>query len=152
MKKSVTLLILFALCCVFSAGLYAQGAQMYKWTDENGVVHFSETPRDDGKPAQVSEIPDNTVPTSGIEDSTLPATSNTAQQRRDDLAAKREEAKEAAREMETYCATSRKIVEDLEPHRRVLYKNEAGETVRMDDEDRVRRVAEAKKFLAENCK
>jgi len=40
----------------------------------------------------------------------------------------------------------------MEPSRRVFYTDESGQTVRMDDEERVSLVKEDKEFIAKNCK
>jgi len=49
------------------------------------------------------------------------------------------------------CAAKSAEVAELEPHRRVFFTNEEGETERMDDVERTNRVAEAKAFIEKNC-
>jgi hypothetical protein len=39
----------------------------------------------------------------------------------------------------------------MEPARRVFYTNEQGESVRMDDDERMALIEESRAFLAENC-
>ena len=39
--------LLLSLAAVFSAGLAA--SEVYTWTDESGTVHYSDTPRQDGR-------------------------------------------------------------------------------------------------------
>ena len=53
--------------------------------------------------------------------------------------------------MEAQCAAWQADVDRLEPHRRQFYTDESGETVRMDDEERVKLVAELKQKFADNC-
>jgi hypothetical protein len=75
-----------------------------------------------------------------------------AQQRREQLAADRQKRKEAQAETAALCEQNQQLLERLEPARRVFYTNEEGEEVRMDDEQRVGLVAEAKDFVDKNCK
>jgi hypothetical protein len=62
MKTRTTLLaVLAALSAAFLAPVHAQ---VYKWTDERGGVHYSNSPPPDSiAPAKVATIPDNKVST-----------------------------------------------------------------------------------------
>ena len=44
---------------IFMAGFFAENsiADMYKWVDENGVVHFSDTPPDDADNSDIDYLP-----------------------------------------------------------------------------------------------
>ena len=53
--------------------------------------------------------------------------------------------------MEVLCKNNRERVATLEPVTRVLYEQEDGSVVRMDDNDRLEKLAESKAFIAENC-
>jgi len=152
MKKPVlpTVIAAFVLGICVSTAVQAQ--QMYKWTDKDGVVHFSETPPPDQQ-AEASDIPAGPPPM-GQEPISSPSTAgqpSAAQQRRDEIAQSRErnEAEAAIRDAE--CSAKRAEVARLEPHRRVFYTDENGETVRMDDQVRVDKVAAAKRFIEQNC-
>jgi hypothetical protein len=74
-----------------------------------------------------------------------------AQERREQLARERAEHRKADAEAERLCAFHRQRLEQMEPARRVFYTNEAGESVRMDDDVRVGLIDESKAFLAANC-
>ncbi len=152
MRKTTIVMIaaMFSMACLFSAPAWAQ--QMYKWTDENGVVHFSETPPQ-GQDAEVSDIPEGAQPM-GQAPMSEPAPGDmhsVAQERRDELAQKRQQSQAEAAIRDAECAARRAEVARLEPNRRVFYEDASGETVRMDDQVRVDRVAAAKKFIQENC-
>ena len=144
-------IIISCLCIVATAS--AQSRQMYSWTDENGVVHFTDE-RPAGKEVSVIDIPDSeplaaaspALPTDEANEPSL------AQQRRDEIAQKRQENREQAAVLEAECAAKRAEVERLEPHRRVFFTNEEGETERMDDVERTNEVAEARAFIEANCK
>ena len=141
---------LLPIACLLSVPVWAQ--QMYKWTDENGVVHFSETPPQ-GQDAEVSNIPEGAQPMgqAPMSESTPGDMHSVAQERRDELARQRDQAQAEAAIRDAECAAKRAEVARLEPNRRVFYEDASGETVRMDDQVRVDRVAAAKKFIQENC-
>lgn len=134
--------------------------EVHKWVDENGVVHFSDT-----KPmsveSQTIEMHDsgysqgnNPAPAQqGAPDPSSAAEPqlSAAQARREEMARKREERKEAAAEAEYLCARHSKRLEQMEPARRVYYTDEDGQQVRMDDVKRVELVEESKAFLSDNC-
>ena len=131
--------------------------QVYKWVDENGVVHFDDNPPPDREfeaiEATEAYRPGGSganagTPTDDPSESELTA----AQQTRADLAAQTERRKAEQEQIRKVCDHYREVVAELEPHRRVFYENEDGETVRMDDEERVAQVESAKAFLESNCK
>lgn len=153
MNKVFLLLATIIISCLcVSTAAYAQSKQMYSWTDENGVVHFTDE-RPAGQEVSVIDIPDSepsaeaspAVPTDEANEPSL------AQQRRDEIAQRRQENREQAAVLEAECAAKRAEVERLEPHRRVFFTNEEGETERMDDVERTNQVAEARAFIEANC-
>ena len=144
MQKSV--FIVFLLTC--AAGLAF--AQAYKWVDENGVVHFS-----DKKPPEV-QAEQEALPTMKASSGPNPyadavPVSSQAEQTRQDIAQKNSEARARQQAVSTQCSAWRTELSRIEPNRRVFYTNEAGETVRMDDVERVNRVAELKQQIEQNC-
>jgi len=142
-----------AIFCMFVAGsAFGQSKQMYSWTDENGVVHFTDE-RPAGQEVTVHDITDSepsTVasPSQQVDVANEPSL---AQQRRDEIAQRRQEIQAEAAVNDAECAAKRAEVAELEPHRRVFFTNEEGETERMDDVERTNRVAEAKAFIEKNC-
>jgi hypothetical protein len=154
MNKVFLLLATIIISCLcIAATASAQSRQMYSWTDDNGVVHFTDE-RPVGQEVTVHDIPDSepaaaaspTLPTDEANEPSL------AQQRRDEIAQRRQENREQAAVIEAECAAKRAEVERLEPHRRVFFTNEEGETERMDDVERTNQVAEARAFIEANCK
>ena len=153
MNKVFLLLATIIISCLcVSTIASAQSKQMYSWTDENGVVHFTDE-RPTGQEFTVIDIPDSeapaeaspAVPTDEANEPSL------AQQRRDEIAARRQENREQAAVLEAECAAKRAEVARLEPNRRVFFTNEEGETERMDDVERTNQVAEARAFIEANC-
>lgn len=146
------------LCLTAASNAFGQSRQMYSWTDENGVVHFSDQ-RPEGEDVTVHDIPDSNSEPLAASESELDAETEAeveeepslGQQRREELAQQREEAQAELDEQEIECAAQHDLVERLEPHRRVFFVNEEGQTERMDDVERANRVAEAKRYIEENC-
>ena len=134
------------LCCGTAA---AQETRVYQWTDENGVVHFS-----DSKPeGQNVEEQTLTAPPADVGEIQQPdsAPGSLAQERREELARKKQAARAEQAANEARCAEWQAEVDRLEPNRRVFFTNEDGETERMDDVERTDRVAELKEQIGRHC-
>lgn len=135
-------------------------AEVYRWTDENGVTHFSQTPPPEGQDAEIEDLP-VTPPAEGADQAAGidfdgagnagGETMSAAEERRQELAEARARQRSEAQALETACAEARTRLARVEPSRRVFYTNEQGETVRMDDEQRVAEVEQLRDFLAGNC-
>ena len=132
--------------------------EIYRWVDENGVVHFgSRAPaQTDAKQISIRQNRDgNTQPSSepapaDISQQEEPQVSY-AQRRRDERAKKRIEAAEKDKLTAAECESNRKIIAELEPATRVMVQQEDGSVIRMDDNDRLEMLAEAKAYVTENC-
>ena len=153
MNRKIRLSIVLLLCAGIIGATGVMAKEMYRWTDENGVVHYS-----DQKPAgqqeyQTSQVPDSTPVPAAEPAAAAPAAEepSVAQQRREEIAEKKQEARESQAQRESECAAWQAEVDRLEPNRRVFFTNEDGETERMDDVERVNRVAELKQKIAQNC-
>ncbi|HET6564810.1 MAG TPA: DUF4124 domain-containing protein [Xanthomonadales bacterium] len=156
----VTLLLPLAVC--------AQSKNIYSWTDENGVKHFSDQePTDVKAEAQAIPVPTEPEPdaladeippaeaSESMATSQLAATSEAApsyaDQQREEIRKQREASKEEQAERNRLCLQARDRLARIEPNRRVYYTGEDGETTRMDDDERVRQVEENKALVAEYC-
>lgn len=141
----------------------ARGAQVYTWTDADGTIHFSDLPRQSG-PMDVLEVDEVHRPGTGDAGAAPEAPAappaaagsgeppqTAAQARRERMVTERAERRESQAENEQLCARHRQRLEQMEPARRVFYTNEAGEAVRMDDDQRLGLIEESKAFLAANC-
>jgi hypothetical protein len=148
---------LMAAVLALSASQLGWSAKVHTWTDENGVVHFSDSPRPDGqsqtvqvediyKPGTVADV---AAPDAGTE--AAEPVSNRLQEEREQRRKDRAERLQAQEETEKLCARHRDRLARVEPARRVMYANEDGEMVRMDDDERLELVDESRKFIAENC-
>ena len=147
--------------------------EVFSWTDENGVMHFSDRPPEGQKTQTIvipkaqsprstgtNPSPDDTRPGSDSSAANAPnapgekdtAPMSLADQRREQMATDREEKRETREELERMCAKHRQRLTQMEPARRVFYTDENGQSVRMDDDLRISLIEEDKAFIAENCK
>lgn len=153
----------------------AHGAEVYTWTDEDGVLHFSDTPPASGEmetleledvrepaspdaddPSDAHDDSDDAVDANAPDDAEAPVAGgepelSAAAQKREQMARQRAERRQAQAEADRMCAQHRQRLEQMEPARRVFYANEQGESVRMDDDVRMGLIDESKAFLADNC-
>ena len=140
------------LAAVFMLSAHAQNGKMYSYKDENGTIVFTDQPPQD-RNVQSQDIPGGQPPQGDnpYADAGAEAVPSAAQQRREEITRDRREARLAQAERESQCAAWQAEVERLEPHRRHFYENDKGETVRMDDVERVNRVADLKQKIAADC-
>ena len=168
MKLGYRTEILIILATGFASAWISSAAatEVYTWTDQDGIVHYSDAPLNDGE-SQKIEVegaypPGTTDAYPSSEESAAPATvssqvgdgespQSAAQQRREQIAEDREERREAKAENDQLCAKHRQRLTQVEPARRVFYTNEKGESVRMDDDRRMELIEEDKEFIAKNC-
>jgi hypothetical protein len=162
-KRAYFILTIFTAGVFWAGGLFAQSAEVYTWTDEDGVVHFSDSPPAAGRADQINvegvykpgttgmypEAQPGTAPSSDLDEADAPKSA--AQQRREEIARNREENRKADAEARQLCGQHRQRLTQMEPARRVFYTNEQGEQVRMDDDQRMQLIEESKQYLAEHC-
>jgi hypothetical protein len=146
---SVTIVALCAALFAPGHGL-AQDKKMYQWTDQDGVVHFSDT-APAGMDVPATDIPMDEAPAGVNPYEEAASGPSAAQQQREEIARQSEQNRAERANRDSRCAAWRAELERLEPNRRVFYTNDQGETERMDDVARTDRVAELKAQIAENC-
>ena len=129
--------------------------EIYRWVDKDGVVHFGSRPEghEDAELVNIEKAPghdsqSNPEPVSPYAADPQPSYS---QKQRDERAQSRKEAAEKQKEMDVLCKNNRERVASLEPVVRVMYEQDDGSVIRMDDNDRLEKLAESKAFIAENC-
>jgi len=132
--------------------------EVYRWVDENGVVHFGDRP--DGQ-SNAEPVDIQTSRGSSTQPSSAPLSTDTgqqqepqpsyAQQRRDKRAEKRKETSEKQRAIAAGCAQRRQLIARLEPSARVMVELEDGSVIRMDDDERLKTLGEAKTYVADKC-
>lgn len=131
-------------CLALAAALItaapALQAAMYKWTDADGNVTYSQTPPPDGAyenirvprgpaAAPPSTQPDTQAPTGGAGIDAISAESAEIRQRN--------------------CEGARSNLQTYQVHRRI--RNAEGEVIVLDDAERQARIDEAKRHILEFC-
>lgn len=162
MKPGIVLIKAAFFCCLLAAP--ALNAEVYRWTDENGVTHFSQTPPPDDVEAVIEDVPDGAPDPdpegagiefngaqSNLEQNSDSAAPSAADQIREDLAEESARKRSQVEAIQSNCALVQTRLDEIEPNRRVFYTNDEGETERMDDAARVAEVKQLQEFLAANC-
>lgn len=139
--------------CISAGAASAQSQEMYQYTDENGTVVFT-----DQKPVnqevKTQAIPSGPAPQGDnpYATATSPGEPSPAELRREEISKNKQQAHQDQAMSQAQCTAWQAEVDGLEPHRRVFFTNDEGETERMDDVVRVNKVAELKGKIAANCK
>lgn len=157
-------ILMVALIC---AGHCVYAAEVYTWKDQNGITHFSQVPPEAGD-SKLIDVEDaspsasddayqgsaqaDAAITAETEDMFTESGEEIAQQRLDQIATDRKTRKEERIEMAKLCQKNEELLARLEPARRVVYTNDQGEQVRLDDTQRMGLISETKAFVDKNCK
>ena len=137
-------LIASALIVLMSTPVMA--AQVYKWVDAQGVTHFGAQPPEG---QQATSVNTTIAPAPAAIPAKLPEVGVDEEQQAIDEKVKKEvAAKEAERKQ--YCEKMRTNLAQLENNPR-LREEVNGEVRRLDEDERQKRIGEAKKAIAENC-
>jgi len=174
-QQHYTIVIFLTCMAALQLGVFSGNAvagEVFRWTDENGVVHYGDRPPEGQKTQTIgipqahrsgnagsSQSPDEAPPGSDSSAADAPNASgeqddpplSLADQMREQMAANRKEKRESREEMERMCAKHRSRLTQIEPARRVFYTDENGQSVRMDDDVRMSLIEEDKTFIAQNC-
>ena len=150
-----------ALACALS--LQASADQVYTWTDDNGVTHFSDRKPlgTDTQVIDMAEKPGGVTYSNpqeageseaGAENSAaLEPGPTLGQQRREQIAASSAERRAEKTEQNAMCKKQWELLERLEPARRVYYTDDNGEEVRMDDQQRMQVIADTRDYIEQYC-
>jgi hypothetical protein len=154
MRIATFLIAIFISILMFSATDAIADDEIYRWVDENGVVHFGNRP--DGQAGvEKVDIPETRINSSQPAATTASGDTSQepsyAQQRRDERAEIRKETAEKEQAVAAGCEQRRQLVAQLEPSTRVMVRLEDGTVTRMDDNERLDTLAEAKAYIAEKC-
>ena len=156
MRIATTLMAgLFTILILLATDATAED-EVYRWVDENGVVHYGDQAagHSDAKQVDIQNSPPSGSQASPDPESAAtsqPQEPSYAQQRRDERAAKRSEAAEKQKAITAGCQQRHQLVARLEPSTRVMVEDENGTVSRMNDNDRLEMLAEAKVYIAEKC-
>lgn len=128
----------------------AMASQVYKWVDDKGVTHFGANPPQGQAATSVNTvIAQPKAPTAAVKPTLPNADSGSAEQKAIDAKVKQQVAEQAA-ERKKYCETVRTNLAQLQNNPR-LRTEINGEQVRLGEDQRQERIAEAQKAIKENC-
>ncbi len=140
---------LLLLPVILSLPLACTAAQVYRWVDEQGQVHFSQTPPEQIQ-AEVVELPRNPPPDRQRLER-LKKLADEPLRRAAEEKKKRREEEQKARELEAFCEQQRRELEGLLNAQRIYVTDAAGNRVRAPEEVRQARIRKVREALAEHC-
>ncbi len=139
-------------CLLCLLAQQAPAAEVYRWVDAAGEVHYSATPPPGGQQAEQLNVRvgKGSTPAPGGE----PRPDRRPRRR----SRRRNRPKQKAREDQEYeaerqaqCANARSIVERLETRPASRYQREDGSYQRYSDAEREKMIGDARAFQAEHC-
>lgn len=127
---------------------------IYKWVDETGTVHYGERPPEgvDAELVTVRSARPETAEDPYAETRTAQAEQKEANAERmvEESAAFEQRQQEQAR-IEAACAAQKARLEQLIPRSKVLLQNADGTSRMLGDDERLKMIDDAQKFVDENC-
>src|SRR3954471_18345066 len=108
---------------------------MYKWVDEKGVTHFSETPPPDGAKASKIEVkptPPDKAPADNWKQREAESKQRRAVQTNQDETTRKQEEQQRAQK----CRGAQRYSDQLQNYSRIFHLNEKGERVYMEESER----------------
>ena len=127
------------------------GAEMYKWVDEYGEVHYTQS-KPVGQSAEVIKPPpkvDSEAALKKLEEQKKQASS--LREERLEKAKKQEESEEKESERAAQCEEARKELGELLRAQRVFTTDAKGEQVQVGEEERLAAIGQAQQKIAEIC-
>lgn len=146
--KQTAVTVLMAAACCFA--LSSQAATLYKWTDENGVVHFSEHPP--AGVANVEKVRNHVARGNSPVQYNAPSTQSEAAETAEaqptnaEAGQQRDPAVQKAR-----CETARKNLDSLSSFVRIREKDENGELRFLSEEEVAERRQTFKDIVDKEC-
>lgn len=146
--------VAIAAAMLLFSGASGQAEPIYRWVDENGVVHFGSSPPP-GQAAQASDLkyqrnPDPQAAEQRLEQYEEDFRQRMAEQQKaaEDRTGQQQETDQRAAQ----CRQSLAIIERLRSGRPgVRYRNEDGSYARYSDEEREAKLAEAEAAVQRDC-
>ncbi|MEW6314336.1 MAG: DUF4124 domain-containing protein [Pseudomonadota bacterium] len=144
--------VMFACTVLFSV---TAAAQIHKWVDVDGNVHYTDQPPPKEIKGQILKIPDRATT-----DGTLPGKSTAEQEmefrkrrvEQEETATKQQQEETAAREGAANCAQATQQLNALRGGARMTRFNEQGEQVFLDDSARQEAIKQTQKAVDSWCK
>jgi hypothetical protein len=138
---------------LFTGGLTSGHAEIYKWVDEQGRVHYGDRPNEQ---AETVDIKDQAPSTESTSDESSRREHRqrllkSMQQERERKQAQREQAQAAEQEAMRRCANAREQLENIASAGFLYRRNPKGERVIFTDEERARATAQAEAAVKQYC-
>lgn len=131
-------------------------AEMYRWVDSQGHVHYSDAPPPAGaKSSKTIDTPTSGAPAQATKSKTLQEKDMEFRQRQTAQAeaqAKKDKEEADAKQKKQNCEAARANLRTLESGERVTTMNEKGERIFVDDAARSKGIEEARKGVDTWCK
>lgn len=146
--------LIWVLLLVATASPAADSQNMYKWTDDQGEVHYTQFPPPPGRPVEILHgvrPPDQAPETNGNE---LQQQLDTVEQQNEK---QQQETKDADQRAEIQkirkknCEAAHQNLINLNRGGNVRYLGPKGEVMRLTEEERQKRIDEANKQIKDNC-
>jgi len=130
-----------ALVCALAFAMPASAEQVYKWVDDKGVTHFSQTPPDkeNAQTLDVRTAPATPAPESAPADATK------------DAGAKPERTEEQRKQRAERCKAAKEALAKLEGSEPVVRYGEKGEQIPVADDERPKFIEQVKKVIGQQC-
>jgi hypothetical protein len=133
----------------------AASGQVYKWVDEKGRTHYSETPPPDNKSAKKVDTGPAISPAAPAREDwkqkELDSRRRTLEKQQAEDASRRKEAQEE-QVMKGRCRSAQRDLQILEMQAPIFHVNEKGEKVYLEDRERPAAIARARKEVQTYCK
>lgn len=148
----------FALVLALTLSSASLADEFYKWVDENGVTHYTQTPpKQPGVSSQKIRASGTTVNQEEAAKAKQRLQSSrssfqTSAEQRAITEGLEEEEKEKALKMAKYCEDARKNLKVLNEHARIREKGKDGEYRVLSEEEKQAKVARNQKHVKEYCK
>jgi len=145
------------LCIALAAGWIPNALaerEIHVWTDENGVRYYAEIPPANTETETVKTDPappQHTADAASVAAATSKDNPSAAERERSAIAEARRKQQELQVDIAAQCARHQKRLDQMLPARRVYYRDENGNEVRMDDVQRVTLIEESRQFVSKNC-
>jgi hypothetical protein len=133
---------------------FAAEAQMYKWVDEKGVTHYSESPPPDGKATKIEVKPSTgslpTAPATDWKQRESEARALRIEKQQKDQEREAQEAVQATARRNN-CREARRRLADLQTAVPVYDLNDKDERVYLEDAQREREIVAMQASMKRNC-
>ncbi len=144
MKKALFIPVVLLATCLTSQAF----AQMYKWLDKNGEVHYTQTP----PPADAKQGKDieNDIRLSTGKLGNTPPAAKTNEPTKDNMAKAREDGKKSEAEHRDYCKQQAGTIKQLTANAVVKWKDDKGERI-LTAEEKTNKIQELEKNIKTLC-